>query len=100
MNPVPTTVKVKDAPPAEAVDGEIEVIVGSGLSSVVDDVELPLLPPPQPSRARSITSIAALKGSFSFSGHRSPCPSLRSIFAFALNDFLFSLTATHRRSPV
>lgn len=29
--PVPVTVKVKAAPPAEAVDGEIELTVGTGL---------------------------------------------------------------------
>jgi hypothetical protein len=45
-NPLPFTVKVKAAPPAVALEGEIEVIAGTGLGAVIVKAILPQVPPP------------------------------------------------------
>ena len=46
MNPVPFTVRVKAAVPAVAVDGDSEVIVGTGLGAAMVNGEFAEVPPP------------------------------------------------------
>jgi len=69
MKPLPFTVRVKAAPPAVAVDGEIEVMLGKGFDALVVNAELADVPPPGaglntvtcavPALAISVTEMAA-----------------------------------------
>jgi hypothetical protein len=45
-NPVPLTVKVNAAPPAVALAGDNELIVGTGFDAVIVKAALPEVPPP------------------------------------------------------
>jgi hypothetical protein len=46
MNPLPLTVRVKAAPPAVALVGEIEVMAGTGFDAVIVNARLAEVPPP------------------------------------------------------